>query len=734
MPTRYITTLLRFRWTVFVLWGLLLLASATIYVKRFNIDNSVGIWFLDNDPALARYQDFNRAFGGAEWIFAVLQTRSLHDRGFLTRLHWVSAEIEALPEVERVFSIASAATFSHRNSGDGAVAPYALPYTNLVWPAAEPPAGLRDLLVHPGDDRHTAVLIRTSDPPLAENTEWARTVELIDGIFSKMTIEKYWLAGTPVINAELNRAARRDMLVFYCVLSLLLVAFGRVFLGQSRDLSVLLAVVLGSVLPPLGLVCAMGLSFNMVTLMLPTILVSMSASAAVHMINEFHLLRRTMPSGPALAEAVSALIRPAFWTTATTVAAFLTLVQSDVNPVRQVGYLAAFGISLGFLNTFVIAPLILDLFWKTRRAGPDTGGRAWIARGTARLAAAARPSRRIIAIAVLLFSGCLAGLPNLEADTDYVNFFRSGRQINADYRAISDAGFAQYSLELDVMLPPGGQVRDAVFNDAIHRLAADIETLPKVHKTITATQVPARTQAMPVAVRANAATDGTMQNPLGLTTPDGRRTRIVILGDHMSSQDLRTFRKAISTLADHRLPPGVRAEILGTNVLWSNMDISVVDTQRNSVAIIFCVLLLLMPVLARSIRIGLVGLFVSVLPVLSILGLMGWAGLTVNVATCLIGGVALGIAIDDTIFLLLRTRRELDDGSNVQQAVPKSLRVSGRAMVTTSAVMTICFLSMGLSDFLPTAQFGLLFALTMVAALTADLVLLPSLLLYLRWR
>ena len=64
----------------------------------------------------------------------------------------------------------------------------------------------------------------------------------------------------------------------------------------------------------------------------------------------------------------------------------------------------------------------------------------------------------------------------------------------------------------------------------------------------------------------------------------------------------------------------------------------------------------------------------------------------------------------------------------MHNAIEIALRTVGRAMVMTSAIMTICFLSMGFSDFLPTAQFGLFFSVILISALLADLILLPSLL------
>lgn len=206
------------------------------------------------------------------------------------------------------------------------------------------------------------------------------------------------------------------------------------------------------------------------------------------------------------------------------------------------------------------------------------------------------------------------------------------------------------------------------------------------------------------------------------------RAQFYIFTKHLSSNAIGELETRVSNAADGALPEGAVANFIGTRILWSNMDRSVLDTQLRSALLVFGFLFVLMPLLTRSVWIGLAGLFISALPVLSVLGLMGWMGLTINVATCLIGGVALSVAIDDTIFFLSRVRDERESGIGLQAAIATSISSVGRAMILTTSIMTLCFLSMGLSDFLPTAQFGVLFSAVLVLALLADLILLPCLL------
>lgn len=674
---RFTQTVLRFRQLILVVWLLLMASAAVTYVARFSVDNSVEIWFQEGDPDLALYRNFTQRFGDREWIIVVVRGASIDNPVFRLDLATAVGRIETLPHIERVISI--------------------------VEPGV---AGLslKDLLMRNGDERHTAILIESRDRAGAASVSWMATVDDIRAILERPdSFEAFWMAGTPIINAELNRAAQRDMVVFYCLIASLLFAFGLLFLGSWRDTVVLAAVVAGSVLPSLALAGATGTAFNMITLMLPTILVAMSSSLAIHTINEFHMSAEDLPVEAALETAVGALARPAFWSSVTTAIGFLALAQSQVAPIRQVGYLAALGICAGFLNTVVIAPVLLRILWKERRyrafdrhrnlAAALIGG-ILVFRG--------RPATAITC-ATFLFAGCIAGLAGLRADTDYVDFFRDGRQLNKDYAAISAAGFPQDMFSLDLRIPH--QPRD----EMIPALVSQIGDLPVVD-TVFPVLPPSRGSAT-------------------ISSGESYRSRLVFFTEHLSSNALEELRAQVSGIVRSAEPAGATGDLLGTNVLWSNMDKSVLQTQIRSVGLVFSFLLVLMPLLAGSLRVGIIGLLVSALPVFSVLGLMGWVGMTVNVATCLIGGVALGIATDDTIFFLTRVRRERRAGATLHGAITTALKTVGRAMIMTTSIMTLSFLSMGASDFLPTAQFGLFFSVVLISALLADLILLPSLLL-----
>jgi uncharacterized protein len=111
-----------------------------------------------------------------------------------------------------------------------------------------------------------------------------------------------------------------------------------------------------------------------------------------------------------------------------------------------------------------------------------------------------------------------------------------------------------------------------------------------------------------------------------------------------------------------------------------------------------------------------------------VLGLMGWAGIPLDLMTVTIAAIVIGIGVDDTIHYIHRYREELWVDGDAWQAVSRCHGSIGKAMYYTSVTIVLGFSILVLSAFIPTITFGLLTGLAMTVALLANLTLLPVLL------
>jgi predicted RND superfamily exporter protein len=128
----------------------------------------------------------------------------------------------------------------------------------------------------------------------------------------------------------------------------------------------------------------------------------------------------------------------------------------------------------------------------------------------------------------------------------------------------------------------------------------------------------------------------------------------------------------------------------------------------------------------RSWRFGFLGIIANALPVCAVLGLMGWLGISLNVATVMVASVALGIVDDDTIHFIGRFRREAARGATTERAIELATMHEGRASLTTAIINTLGYSIMMFSAYKPTAWFGGLLALTMMVAFLTEVFVVPA--------
>ncbi len=741
--SRFIAAVVRRRRWVIALWAGVVLASSATYVARFQVDNSVAAWFLDDDPELATYRRHNAEFGEFEWTHLWLRAGSVFAPEFLRDLQALCGQIGALEGVERVVAMTGAGGITRSPSGGlryrdfYEVAPGELPDAGQA-------AGLRAAvrgdplsdgrLVPRGDDRFTVVAIQNAN--LVHATEPYR-IRLIDSVRRLVagypTIVDSGFVGTAVINAELNRAALRDMRVYYALITAFVLIGGGLALGRAADLAILCAVLAGTVMPVMGLIAASGLAFNLMTVMLPTLLVTVGASYLIHFLDGFQLARR---GGTDVATAISAtfqrLLRPGIWTSATTAIGFLSLAASPVAPLRQVGVFAALGIALAWVNAITVAPALLSF---TRRGA--RGGRQRRRRAGSRLLFWLRHPHPSLALALALgFAAGAAGLPMLRADTDYVKFFKRGSEVREDYAQLGRLGMPSSYLTIDVSLAEGDRFAEVARHRAMRRFEDSLGAMPGVmyiesldrlvehFATGVAGGAPGPADPGVLGTLLVMAESGLMAESAEFVAGGGDRVRIRAMTGPLSTGDIEAFRRGLRELAAE-LPEGWEVALTGTNVLWANMDAHVVRTQLLAIGITATALLLLLPVALRSPLLGALGFAASFVPILCTLGLMAWLGIPVNIATCILGGAVVGLSVDDTIYLLSGVRDRLARGFSVGAAVRGGVSTTGRAMTKTSLVLIGGFLTMAGSDFLPSVYFGLFFALSILFALLADLVVLP---------
>jgi len=722
------------------------------------LDRNPEEMLFQGDPDYPLLKEFFQTFGYDEIVVAAYSARDVLRPEHLRAIARITGRLETLEGVDRVLSLTNAVDVFSTADGSLELRPL-LPrdaagrsedLESLYRRIVENPH-YRDLLI--SRDRTSTLLDITLESGLNmdEREELLRDIERV---FAENTEgRRFLLSGAPLGRQEMYRCVQRDMVTLFPLSLLLLVAVMFFFFRRLSWAVLPLAIVSLCVLWAVGAMSLLGYPFNLLSAIVPTVLLIIGTSDCIHIQNRFEDgLRAGRSRQAAAAETVRAMALPCLLTTLTTMGGFLALLTSPLASIRQFGTASAVGIGFAYALSMLLLPLGLCFL----RQGAPALDAAHAGRRLQGLLerlfrlAAGRPRSVVAASAGLMLLGGL-GLSGLRVETDLPNFFSEDSRGVADARQIEETfgGILPVHVILDTHRPDG--LKDTAVLRAVDRLCAFLRTQDGVDKVLSVTDLLKLANRRihgddPAFERLPDTRAETAQLLLLLEMSDTgawlsrfcdapcRLASVAVRTRRHDFYSIRTLAEKASGYLDRELAalPGVSHHVTGTSVLCANTLLPLAGGLRGSLFLALAVIFVLLAVQFRSVPLGIVSMVPNILPIVMTLGTMGLAGVSLNVVNTPVAAVALGLAVDDTIHFLARFQKEFRRDGRYPEAIRRTLARTGKPILVTSLVLAAGFGMLLFSDFHPTRSFGVLVSLTVLYAVAADLVLLPALLLVFR--
>jgi len=736
---------------IIVFYGLLAV-PAVVLLFSIRIDNSADIWFHKDSPHFVRYERFLTEFGSDRIFIVAYEHDDLFGTEALIALKGACEEIRNLHGVERVVSLFDAPVVDWTPMGPS-VRPFleTIPKDSRALDRARERALstplFRGNLI--SEDGRTLFLFASVETlTLREKEVLVREVEEVVARLSK-TGGRVDLAGMPFIEVEFDRLTRRENAIF---IPLSMTVIVMVLLGLFRSVRVTawaVPALMLAIAVTLSTFTAMEYAFNLMTSLVPPLLLSIGVANVVHILVHYREeLGRGLGREEALRLSIERMFRPCFFTSITTAAGFFSLNLADIPPVQQAGLFGGAGILLAFVISFTLFPAGLSYFSadRIRRGGEDPGRLGSIIPGILKGAHHVASRRRwsVLAVSGFLLLGAVTGIVQVRPETNVIRFFHASNPVRVGWTALEERGVAITAIEVLFEGEPGAfldATKLARIREAGRRLARRKEVtrcfcaahlLDHAARGLGSKEedrLKAWQGLLPLLASAR---NGERRVLREYVNEDASKTRLsartIDRGTHDRSLLVRWVRETLLS----EFPDLAPFEINGTAQLFAALDEAILDSQKRMAMVAGVAIFLITVVLLRSFLNASLAMVPNVAPIVVTLGLMGWTGIPLDVGTMIIAGVAVGIAVDDTIHYLTRFAREREAGKSVPEACRTAHRTVGRAIVFTSIVLFMGFGVIGLSSFRPIYTFGLLTGLTMVLALLGDLLLLPAMLLLFR--
>lgn len=716
------------------------------------IDNDLTAWFSEDDAVYREYLRFRDEFGGTRNLIVALvapDRARLASREALGMIAEVTAEIERVDAVERVNSLATATVVDGRPGGSADDPPLldvrplfddlATSTPEAVLARAEWDDLMRGDLI--SADGTTAALVVFFDERRIDDVR-AAVLDRIHAIVGARLLPGFeaHFNGSLEISEAYNRITLSNQTRFTPPIFLFTaLAIFVMFRSWRRTLLTLFAVLV-SVVWTLGLYSLMGFSYNVLSSMIIPLVVVLAVADDVHIIQHFGEARRRMSTADAHRATVAHLLVPIFGASVTTALGMLSLATSSVVAVREFGVGAAVGVMVDFGISIVLVPTLLG--WLSAEAAPAPQ-EAWFKGPMLAVARfSTRRARAVVVLAAVLTVVGIVGLTRVRVDTNHMNFFATDHPLGRAARVMDEKLAGIYNFHVFLEGPPDSlQTPDTLRRTA--RLQDELRALPFVRKV---TSLPDYVRRVHRELSGDAAADlpgdaGTVaQELLVFSLADEGRAELsrVAASDYSSAQVTIKLASMSSDLVFEQIGIAervaaeafagseVRATVTGSGRLFATLDHYLVLSQLTSFAMAFVTVFAVIFLVFRSWRFGILAIVPNLFPVLAVFGVMGFLGISLNVATVMLASVALGVVDDDTIHFISRYRRETARGASSAAAIETATVEEGRAALTTALINSCAFAVLALSEYKPTAWFGGLLALTMGVAFLAEVFILPA--------
>ncbi|MDA3789852.1 MAG: MMPL family transporter, partial [Desulfobacula sp.] len=201
------------------------------------------------------------------------------------------------------------------------------------------------------------------------------------------------------------------------------------------------------------------------------------------------------------------------------------------------------------------------------------------------------------------------------------------------------------------------------------------------------------------------------------------------LSTHSTSEKLSLLNTIKTYIDKYPLESDMEIKVPGKALQEVNIINSLVKGQVVSLVLASSIIGICMFIVFRSFYLGIISFIPNLFPLLINFGIMGAFKIPLNTATALISAVALGIVVDDTIHFISEYRLQRKEKKSKELSIEAAIVRKGRAIITTTLILSAGFSVLALSSFVPTIQFGILTTIIMLTAIVGDLVLLPAVLL-----
>ncbi len=595
-----------------------------------------------------------------------------------------------------------------------------------------------------GRDEAAVLLIELSGAQQEQYAQLLTTLTQIAHDVLGLSRDELRLGGGVYEAVIVDEASDRSLKRFVVPSSLAALAVAWLCLRSLKLTFVVLIIAGYCQLTGVALIYYCGGQLNAVLIVLPTLVFMLAVSAGVHLVNYYRDAGGAENSSAAVS-AIRAGFVPCVMASSTTAIGLLSLLVSQLKPVRDFGLYSAIAVVCSTVVLLVVFPTLIGLVapHKLSATEPDKPATMWMRWGrwaVGFILGRANLLACLCTLSVILIAG---GLFSLKSTVKVENMFEPDSEIVRNYTWLEEHIGPLISVETVLSFSPECSLDDLQRAELLAQIHYAVAAVPEVGGTYSAlTFMPPlphsggiRNTARRAVFRKKLEGEKEQLAREGVLAIDnaGEHWRVTARVPVLHSLDYGQLTERIIAVCqpiEERADAltGVSLTFTGLNPVFHEAQLLLFSDLSASFGMAFFLITPIMMLVLRSVLGGGLAMLPNVAPVALVFGGMGWLAIPLDIASILTASVALGIAVDDTLHFSTWFRRGRSEGDSVVGATQFAFEKCAAAMLQTTCICCAAMIVFIPTEFIPTRKFAILMSVMLAAAVMGDLVLLPALL------
>ena len=736
--------IIKFRWVI-IIGFILLTALMATQIPNAEIEPDLKEALPKHMKSKVNTDKIEEIFGGDDMIMILFETNDVLNKETLTRVKKISKKLNRVKGVNKVMSL-----FDLKNiyGQDGAM--IVDPAVKRIPKNAQQKEQLRESIINNNivygtvvseDFKYTSIIAK-----LDSDAKHDSIINVVDSLLIEFPgNEIIHKGGDPYLKYYVQNDIAGDMALLIPVALILMLIMLFVAFRRLRGVLLPFGVVIMSIIFGLGLMPVLGWKLSAVSILMPIMIIAIANDYGIHLVSRYQEMNTSDTKLTIKELAIDGFMhlkKPIIITGITTIAGMLGLLSHIMIPAKQLGIIAAVSIAYALILSLIFIPAVLSLLKKSRPVYSTSNHKKnmldrWLEH-IARFVT--KKYKTILLGSVIITIISSAGIILLDSDSNMVNFFPKKHPVRISTSIINDNFGGSQNINVlvsgDIKSPDIMKKLDYYESQIINiDGVGNVTSIAKVIREISKAMNDKGDEfydAIPDTREAIAqyfelySMSGDPDDFEQIVDFDYKNAILSVLINKTSSKNINHIVKEIKILTQN--DENVKI-IGGAGIINTELESAVVRGQTSSLLIGIVIIALIMMLIFRSVRAGLLSSVPLIFALVLIFGLMGYFAIKLDVAIAMLSSIMIGVGVDYTIHFLWRYKSERINGLNYKDAVIKTLTTTGKGIIINAVSVIIGFTALLFSVFMPIKFFGFLIVISIFACLVGALVIIPALVL-----